>query len=48
VSFDANGWTWNFSATEATAVKYWALAIEAETAANAMPMAMHYYRTMRA
>jgi hypothetical protein len=28
VSFDANGWTWNFSATEGTIVKYWALAIE--------------------
>lgn len=28
VSFDALGWTWNFSATEGTAVKWWALAIE--------------------
>lgn len=28
VSFDSNGWTWNFSATEDPAVKYWALAIE--------------------
>lgn len=30
VSFDANGWTWDFTTTEGTAVKYWALAIEEE------------------
>jgi hypothetical protein len=41
VSFDANGWTWNFTTTEGTAVKLWALAIEAEGAAptpGAMPI----------
>lgn len=33
-SFDTNGWTWNFSATLGTAVKFWYLAIEAEAAGN--------------
>jgi hypothetical protein len=28
VSFDSDGWTWNFTSTEGTAVYYWALAIE--------------------
>lgn len=28
-SFDPTGWTWNFTQTEGTAVKYWALAIGA-------------------
>ncbi len=32
VSFDANGWTWNFSASHGTAVKWWYLAIEEEAA----------------
>jgi hypothetical protein len=28
VSFDSEGWTWNFTTTEGAAVYYWALAIE--------------------
>lgn len=31
-SFDANGWTWNFTQSHGTAVKWWYLAIEEETA----------------
>ena len=34
VSFDANGWTWNFSAVMGTATKWWYLAIEEEAAAG--------------
>lgn len=30
VSFNSDGWTWNYSVTEVTAVKYWVLAIGEE------------------
>ena len=44
VSFDANGWTLNYSAVDSNAKYFWALAIEEESAAGlSIPVAMHHY-----
>ena len=45
VSFDANGWTVNYSNAPATAKLFWALAIEEEGGAPSLsiPVAMHHY-----
>lgn len=48
ISFDANGWTWNFTQSHGTAVKWWYLAIEEEAAGLSIPVAMHHYRMLRA
>lgn len=37
VAFVANGWTYNFTATEGTAVKWWFVAFETETPAPYVP-----------
>jgi len=50
VSFDANGWTWNFSTTDTgSARQWWYFAVEEEAAAGGLsiPVAMRCYRNRR-
>ena len=48
VSFDATGWTETYTAVKGAAALMPALAIGEFSVANAMPMAEHHYRTLRA
>ncbi len=45
VSFDANGWTNNFSAVDGTAKKFWAVAIGEESVAVSDPPSASFRKT---